>query len=138
MTKKPKIMVDIKELQPAIAQQMSAHYYSKGGVRITPAWWSMLMQDRLYTSIRYDNVTQVDNDEKFEVLSIHTTWQGVDSREEKTGPPLIFETRVESNKHFWVWEAPNCEIAEVIHVQLLKQLQDGIPPEEIDIHNPLN
>ena len=130
--------IDVTKLQPQVAQSMESHYYSKGGVRINPVWWQVLHQDRTYTSIRFDNVTQVSDDDAYDVLSIHTTWQGIDNREVKNGAPLIFETRVESKKHFWVWNSPDSAMAEVIHVQLLKQLQDGIPPEEIDIYNPLN
>jgi hypothetical protein len=151
--RKPKLSVGVEQLQQRVASTMGTHYYSKSGVRINSQWWSSLYQDRRYRTIKFDNVTRTRPGfrcetrpdgtvsipkDQIEVLSIHTTWQGVDDREVKNGPPPLFETRIESADHFWVWVSSDLALAGTIHSIVLGKLREGIAPEAISVDNPYN
>lgn len=126
--KKQGLCVDAKDLQQ-VSDSMETHYYSKKGIRINPQWWALLSQDRTYRNIGKNQIKK---------FIVQTVWKGVDDREFKQGPLHLFEIKIESKDHFWVWEAPTCEMAETIHAIVLSQLRDGVDPEDIVVDNPFN
>jgi hypothetical protein len=130
MSKKEDILTDVKELQKQILERSEAHYYSKLGLRINIQWWASLSQDNQYCKIKKDEID--------DITSIKTVWRGVDNRDEKEGPPMIFDTYIKEGDNVWVWASSDIHSAGTIHAIVLSQVRKGIAPENVVVENYLN
>lgn len=124
------LCADVKELQKHVASSIEPRFYSKNGVQINVQWWVMLSQDHQYYKIKSDEIDRF--------ITVQTIWKGLDNREIKQGPPMLFETKVEFENETWVWNSPNLDMAGIIHAIVLEQLKQGIAPANIVVENLLN
>jgi hypothetical protein len=135
--KKPGLVADLKTIQQQMAPMMGIHYLSKRGVRISPHWWTQLYNDRTYRRIAVESVmTKIDGETR--MFMVYADWHGVDDREEKVGPPMIFEIKVEDPFETWHWNAHSVETAQTVHAMVIAKLRQGISPSVLEISTPFN
>lgn len=135
--KKPGLLAHMEDLQEQMAPMMGTHYFSKMGVRISPQWWSSLYQDKSYRRVATESVlTKIDG--KTEMFMVYADWHGVDDREVKIGPPLIFEIKVKTPFDAWSWKAHTPELAQTIHAVIVAKLKEGVAPCSLVVENPYN